>query len=189
MRPRIIGLHGPYSCGKDTLGAALARNVPDAIILKFADPLYAMAKVIDPEFRPSMPHSAKMENVLGQERLGTRRNFLEKLGTDFAREMIHPDFWVDIFGQRALEHLLTKPYGKVICTDVRAPNEAKWILDNGGVVIQIVPDWIRPASEVPSHKITKPLPDELISYDLYSKFGCVKDSLDSLHALILRDIK
>lgn len=65
----------------------------------------------------------------------TPRLFMQLLGTDFGRNMIHPDIWVnstmndyDRDYQRGQEWIIT---------DVRFPNEIQAIKDRGGVVVRV----------------------------------------------------
>jgi len=72
----------------------------------------------------------------------TAREFLQKLGTDAARDNIHPDFWVNAlfadYKELNLDFEVAKNiYPNWIITDVRFPNEVKAIKDRGGKVIRI----------------------------------------------------
>ena len=186
MIPKIVGFHGPYGSGKDTLGSALAETIPNSIISKFALPLYRMAAVIDPAFHITMTHAAKQEFVLNREELGTRRNFLEKLGTDFGREMIHPDFWVTILAKYYEDVKAEYPFTTMIITDVRAENEAAWIRRNDGIVFKLRPDWLINSNLETGHKITNELAEDDRDAVLYLKEGKIKEAVDAIHARLLR---
>lgn len=140
----VIGLHGPIGSGKDTLARGLRQAVSDRRVLsfKFARALYAMAQQIDPAFYPEMLHDAKEAPLLGRPELGTRRNFLEKLGTEFGRNLIDPDFWVKTL---EADIAFAEPVVAVV-TDVRFPNEAAWIRKNG-ILVHLQPDWITVGSD------------------------------------------
>ena len=137
----IIGLAGPIGSGKDTMANYLVTHF-QAHRLKFADTLYAMAGAFDSNIHPDMPHKAKDEYVLNNVALGTRRNFLEKLGTEFGREQIATNIWV-----LKIDHEISKlkfllgAEVNIVISDVRFPNEAKYIRDNGGHIVHLKPNW------------------------------------------------
>lgn len=75
-------------------------------------------------------HHLYAEEVAGGDvHTTSRRSLMEQLGTQFGREMIHPNLWV-------LRTLKDLPKFCII-SDVRFPNEVKAIEDLGGVVIRI----------------------------------------------------
>lgn len=131
----IIGFAGPIGSGKDTLSAELAKALHGGVF-KFATPLYAMAEAIDPVMRVGMTHEEKEGFVLGRQELGTRRSFLQKLGTEFGRNQIHSDIW-SILQAVAIENSL----GPVFFSDVRFDNEAALIREVGGHIIHLKPNW------------------------------------------------
>jgi hypothetical protein len=66
------------------------------------------------------------------------REAMQKLGTEWGRDVMHKDLWVLIANQnlRKLESAEKPPVG-VVVSDVRFPNEVNWIRDNGGEVWHI----------------------------------------------------
>lgn len=186
MIPKIIGFSGPYGSGKDTLGSALLDTIPNSFITKFAKPLYSAAAAIDPVFHPTMTHAQKCDFVIGNPEFGTRRNFLEKLGTEFGRDMIHPDFWVLIV-EKAIQAVHSEyPFTTVIITDVRAENEAAWIRRNDGIIFRLRPDWLVTSTLETGHKITTELAEDDRDAILYLKEGKVKEAVDAIHNRLLR---
>lgn len=90
------------------------------------------------------------------------RDLLQWIGTEVFRNNMHTDFWVKCTIGRILRH---KGYFKVdisdkeektenlyIITDVRFPNEAKAIQEQGGVVIRIKDDFLPNKDEHPSER-------------------------------------
>lgn len=136
----LIGFAGPIGSGKDTMARAMA-DIMHGRVFKFAQPLYDMAQVIDPAFHPNMPHKDKVEFVLGRKELGTRRNFLQMLGTEFGRNMIYSDIWNTI-----QDDLLSKYEGPVFYSDVRFENEAAFIRNKGGHIIHLRCNWVMPTT-------------------------------------------
>lgn len=161
----VVGLHGAKGSGKDTLAKIVAPAFK-GVIWKFADPLYAMANTIDPQIKPSMSHELKESPLLNMEELGTRRNFLQKLGTELARDMIHPDLWVIKLANRY--EGLRKANDKIVfITDVRMPNEAEWVRRNG-ILIRLEPDWETYAAD---HVTDKKLPSHYLDGVIHLKKG------------------
>lgn len=186
MRPKIIGFHGPYGSGKDTLASHLANDIPSSLVTRFAKGLYGMAAKIDPAFTPDMSHEEKSAFLLGNPDFGTRRNFLEKLGTEFGREMIHPDFWVLLLEEHLNNVHQEFPFTVAIITDVRAENEAAWIRRNEGIIFRLKPDWIQPGAVETNHKITQSLMEDDRDVTLSLSFGKIKEAIDAIHAVVLR---
>lgn len=131
----IIGLTGPQGGGKDTIADGLV-SLFEVDKRRFSETLYAMAACFEPVFHPAMAHSDKEDYLLGDPSLGTRREFLEKLGTEFGRYLIHPDVWV----MRLMASIEASKLPTVIC-DVRFENEADAIRRAGGMIIHLIPDW------------------------------------------------
>lgn len=154
MTKILIGIAGPAGGGKDTVAAHLAK-VLHADVDRFAATLYRMAKVIDPMIYPSMDHDSKEKPLLGNPDYPTRREFLQRLGTEFGRELIHPDLWVDSTLKRVAA-------GPTILADVRFENEAESIRKAGGLVIHLNPEWVDYQNRHPSDRALRPIDGDLI---------------------------
>ena len=70
------------------------------------------------------------------------RYMLQTLGTDWARGMVNDDIWITLASQAALRNGV----GMVI-SDVRFDNEAKWVRDVGGVIIEVRRNSVTPVEE------------------------------------------
>ncbi len=151
----IIGLSGPQGGGKDTIGKGLA-EIFLLDVDRFAAKLYDMARAFDPAFHPLMPHSEKDGYVLGDPALGTRRNFLEKLGTEFGRNLIHSNLWT----KATMHRVGILP---TILVDVRYENEAEAIRDAGGLVVHLRPDWTTFGGKHPSDHALSPQAGDLVA--------------------------
>ena len=90
----------------------------------------------------------KTEYVVGYKQM-TVRQFLQELGTNACRNVIHSNFWVNSLmseyvithgnrstGGQQVNHV-SFGYPDWIISDVRFPNEAQAIKDKGGVVIRV----------------------------------------------------
>lgn len=119
----IVLISAPMQSGKDTFGNALARFL-GAVTIAFADPLKEIAVLL------GMPYSVayggekerrawkKFLKAKGRECDG--REWLQWLGTEFGREQVGEDIWLE----RLLEHVKgrrTPPF--FVVTDVRFENE------------------------------------------------------------------
>ena len=131
--PKLIGLSGRAGVGKNLAADLLAPMGYE--VHSFAAPIYAaisamthipVQKLADREF--------KEQPIEG---LGfSPRQLMQTLGTEWARNTRRDDFWV----RRAdMKWNLVKQQGMagMIMSDVRFDNEARWIIDNDGIVLNI----------------------------------------------------
>ena len=131
-KPLIIGIAGPAGSGK-SIAADFLKRLLGAEERNFADPLKAVASILfDVPIEKFNTQGGKAEF---NEFWGiTHREMLQKFGTEAMRYGVRDDFWV-----KRLESLLL--HSKSTCVligDVRFPNEAQFIYDQGGFLIHIV---------------------------------------------------
>ena len=122
---RRIGIAGLARAGKDTLADYLLDNLSDDWTRSsFADPLKDMLRVI------GVDCSDEAKAVIDDRFCYTPRHMMQILGTEWGREMIHGNIWVEAFARLNA--------GKcVIVPDVRFENEAKLVREHG-VLIHLV---------------------------------------------------
>ncbi len=165
----IIAISGRLRSGKSTLARVIARQstTRESSLVPFAAPLKEAAYYIGWDGK---------KDVKG-------RRLLQLLGTEVGRECIDPDIWVKKWKALSLR-LLEEVNGHrvVLVDDLRFPNEAKAILEAGGLLVKIK----RPSAEpdpIPWWKFWKkhkdhvseiPLPDELFHY-IIENDGLVSD--------------
>lgn len=136
MRPILIGLTGRARSGKTTAAEHLARTY----LLEqyaFADPLRDGLMAIF-NLDPTDFEGDRKEQPLGWLDCSPRQ-LMQSMGTEWARNTVHPDVWVKLAEQN-LEYM-TKALGAVlgiIVSDVRFENEADLIRRRGGTVIHIL---------------------------------------------------
>lgn len=178
MYPRLIGLGGYAGCGKDTAGDELVARLGFEKF-SFSDALYlevSAAFDIAIDFLKDRDHKEQPTEFLalwrcrdegfvdrmidagwGQYQAHSPRDILQAWGTEYRREQ-DPDYWV----KRARDHYRARiaagAVGLVNCS-ARFENEAKWIREEGGLVLRVV----RPGvTAVNAHVSDKPLPEELV---------------------------
>lgn len=105
----IIGISGYAGSGKSTLARKLVQNIVGVAVASMAAPVYAIAKIItgDSDFNKSRHYfNGKF----------TGRELLQRIGTEFGREMITQNIWVNLFESKTAN-------GVYVCDDIRFPNE------------------------------------------------------------------
>ncbi len=150
--PTFIGIAGPKRSGKDTLAnllsGALRRPVDS-----FAAPLRELTcRVLG--MTPAELEECK-ETPIPWLADTTPRTMMQTLGTEWGRDMVHPELWV--------RSLFARHQHGCIISDVRFPNEARAIRQRGGVVVRLQ----RPGTGAgDAHASERPLPVELVDIDL-----------------------
>jgi hypothetical protein len=159
--PPIIGITGKAGAGKSLAANWFLRNHNMAMKLAFARPLKRMLYELIREAIPKNWHEKPgdyIENAILKETpipfLGnhTARHLMQTLGTEWGRDAVHPDFWVNIAAGK-VERLLGSSFHKsdtvplkAIFDDLRYANEAALVHRYGGVVLRIE----RPGAEKPA---------------------------------------
>lgn len=170
-RPVIIGLAGYRGSGKTTAARVLAEKY-NACELTFKETMLRGLCVIFGV--PSISFEDRGAKEYPQTWLHGRspRYVMQTFGTDWGRDMIHPDIWVDAV-RREVDAC---DAGLIVISDVRFPNEARMIRELGGTVIELVHTrlwapwysrlWDGVCRELRTwglcHPSDKPLPDDLV---------------------------
>ncbi len=165
---RIIGLAGSAGSGKDTVAVMILDQVSGAS-LAFADPLREAARAIFGLTELQMTDRVLKEQVVPYWGLSPRQ-ILQRLGTECVREQFGYDTWLKRARLR-LEALQDSSAGVAVFTDVRFPNEAQWVRDQGGVVVRIHRGRI---DVVAAHASEQALPDGLVDFELSNSAGLVE---------------
>lgn len=188
----FIGLNGWPSSGKDTVAATLTAELgyrQYALADKVREAMYLINPLIDPA-----GGSMRVRDVVDRfgwtrakrhPRYGAEiRQLMQRVGTDSARTVFGDSVWVDTLSQAIDADLriaaTERPRG-VVVSDVRFPNEAKWVNARGGVVVRVDRAGVGPVND---HASEMMLPEHLV--------GCVlrnDGDLDDLRrtALTLAD--
>jgi len=124
---KLIGLAGPARSGKDTAATFLVAQGVNQYY--FAKPLYeALSVMLGMSVADLKRRKEETIYPFGK----TIRYMLQTLGTEWARTLVHPDYWVmlaDSFFHRSEQ--------SVVISDVRFENEANWIRQLGGMVFHL----------------------------------------------------
>ena len=132
----LIGLAGRAGAGKDTVAGIIREEAALAgqrtAVASFADPLYRAISAIT-----GIPVAMLRDRTFKEDTIDwlgkSPRQLLQTLGTEWGRNMMGENFWVEIFRNAA------EQYDTVVVSDVRFPNEVDVITeDMGGVVYRVV---------------------------------------------------
>lgn len=158
MKPLLIGFAGRKRSGKTTAAELLMAHHGFAGV-SFAQPMRRFVADLLGITLAEL-EQVKEEPVDWLDGEATPRHMLQTLGTEWGREMVHPELWVRTT-MRAADDLRSNGYAVAI-SDVRFENEAKAIAARGGFVVEITrPDLL--LDSVDLHVSEQPLPRELIA--------------------------
>jgi len=130
---KIIGLTGKARSGKDTVGKYLCEN-HGYVRVSFAEPLKDMVGALiglDPD---------KLELIKDNQLpvIGySPRELLQTLGTEWGRQTLHENFWVDIARAQITDLKQRNKCSGIVITDARFENEATMLRDMGGIMVHI----------------------------------------------------
>lgn len=158
MKPfRIVAMSGAAGSGKDTAASYLAQSRGYATYA-FARPLKAALNAMLGWKMEQWDNREWKEGVLPD--IGkSPRQMAQTLGTEWGRNLVNQDLWL-LLGARAAAAARCNGLNGIVFTDCRFDNEAKFIRDMGGLVIQLV----RPsAAAVNAHASEKPVSPEYIN--------------------------
>lgn len=126
----LIGLTGAAGSGKNTVADLLGWRQ-----MAFAQPLYRMLSAMTGLPVEELQDRSRKEAVIPW--LGkSPRQLLQSLGTEWGRDTIGPDVWVNATLMHAKPMLAAGE--NIVITDVRFDNEAIAIIGVGGRVFRVV---------------------------------------------------
>ena len=135
--PQIIGLTGPAGAGKSAV-AKILMNTYGYRLAPMAGPLKQMLIAGGLSHDDVYgEHKERPSDILGGQ---TPRHAMQTLGTEWGRDLIHPDIWVNMWTdayQRIVRTGSLVPKQPVVADDVRFENEVKAIRDLGGVIVEV----------------------------------------------------
>jgi len=130
--PVIVALTGPAGAGKSTAARYLIER-HGYVLVKFAGPLKAMLRALgltDEHIEGSLKEAPCP--LLGGK---TPRYAMQTLGTEWGRDLISSDLWVNAWRDFATSVL--DQGGRVVVDDCRFPNEAQRAREMGGKIFEV----------------------------------------------------
>ena len=175
---KLIGLAGKARGGKDAVGDYLSKTYGHKTFA-MATPVKEACRVIfDWDDRHLHGH---LKDALDPVYNVTPREAIQKLGTEFGRNMINNDMWTIKAEQKIKRH------SRLVITDIRYNNEAELILENGGIIIDIKRRKSARAliSGVENHSSEKGINPNLIT-DTATNNGSLDDLYKKIDDIILK---
>lgn len=133
---KLIGISGAAGSGKSRLSQALQGQF-SYIPVSFAYDLKKMLQAL-----PFM-HEENFKDRIWKEVTHpfygcSPRHLMQTLGTEWGRNLVHPDIWVLITGTRIeAKWMVNKAFDAYVFDDLRFDNEAEWIKKQGGITVKV----------------------------------------------------
>jgi hypothetical protein len=158
--PPIIGFCGRAGAGKSFAAAYLVR-AHGFTRLRFAGPIKAMMIALGcTEDEVDGPHKERPSALLGGK---TPRQAMQLLGTEWGRQLVADDLWIDAWARHADEALAAgRP---IVVDDVRFLNEVTAIRRRGGRIVRVVREGARSSSGATHASETQALPVDAAIYN------------------------
>ena len=197
----VVGFGGPKGAGKDTLAYAMAAR-SGAVVWGMSDPLEEALRAVNPWVpvqRPLFLGPGKGSMSVGLYRAATVldlagysqakkvpeiRRLLQVIGTDFVRDLVDEDAWVNMMRRRIRAHAKEHPGQDVYVTGIRFGNELDMIQSEGGVAIYVKrPGLARDLNS--NHASERSLPESEFDFTLVND-GTLEDLDKSAAPLLAR---
>lgn len=159
----LIGLTGPAGSGKSTATELLVNTIPNVTEVQLAGPIKDMLTILLGEWFNGMEEvdwnnrewkESPLFHIPGNP---SPRRLAQTLGTEWGRDVIHPDLWVAA-GESNIKSSMARHFD-VVVSDVRFDNEAEMIKRLGGMIVKITRE---EAPEVEAHVSEAGVSDNLI---------------------------
>lgn len=133
---RVIGITGRIGAGKNTA----ASLVPGAVVIGFADPLYAMLSAMLGLPESWLRDRRNKDTVIPW--LGVSpRHLLQTLGTEWGRGLVRSNVWI-VLARRKMRQLVSDGARCIVFADVRFDNEGDSVREWGGETWMIDGNWV-----------------------------------------------
>ena len=180
----IIGFTGKLHSGKDLCTTHLIEQFdfqPGRFAGALKDMMMSFYRYVgeDEEVSNRKIHGDMKEKPCKYLGGRTPRHAMQTLGTDWGREMIYGDIWVDA----EMSHL--KDGSRFVFSDVRFNNEAACIINAGGHVVEVVRPNYQPPEEALTHASENGIDPKLITTQL-ANIGTIDDLKDNLNLWLRR---
>ena len=167
---KLIGFTGYAGSGKTTAAKHLVEK-HGFVRIRFAGPLKDMMRALGLGEREVDGDLKEQPCKLLSGR--TPRYAMQTLGTEWGRDLMHPDFWRNI----AVEQIcaVLDQGGRVAIDDVRFPNEVETIKGLGGDIIEIFRPSVVPNTNHASESHSLPFDRLLVNNASISWLGDMLD--------------
>jgi hypothetical protein len=180
---KLIAFCGKAQCGKDT-SVALIQNLILGQKISFAAPMREfMRDFLGYESVEAMHELYEVPHAeLGWK---TPRYALQTLGTEWGRNMIYDNMWVDKCIREADKIIEDNAGFTPLISDVRFQNEAVAIKNSGGIIIKVVRG---DAPEITNmtHSSENGIDDEYIDYTIHNN-GTLTELSDKLREILINE--
>lgn len=169
--PSLIAFCGLAGSGKTTAADFLHDNF-GFIHYSFADPIRDMlAQLGVTRDQTKGERKTKPLSWLGDK---TPRELLQTLGTEWGRDKVCSDIWLNV----ATRRLDSIKLHSVVIDDCRFDNEARWVQERGGIVVSIT----RPGLTVMKHRSEAGVSPKYINHTISndSTAGLFVSAIESL---------
>jgi len=138
-QPPIIGIIGPKGSGKTSVATEVELLIDGVKRIRFAGPIKRMIHTL--LVSAGIPNDDAWVYVDGKRKEeilpnpfgeSTARELMQTLGTEWGREHVNQNVWLEIAMQRA-----QKMDKLVVVDDVRFTNEASRIRSEGGIILRV----------------------------------------------------
>lgn len=134
--PIIVGLGGLMGSGKSAIASSLVFRSKASAIIPFAMPIKRM--MLQLGVNPANVYvSSRKEEPLDILCGKSAREAMQLLGTEWGRNMIGQDVWVNAWRAAVETELAVSNYALIIADDLRFDNEAVAIRQFGGIVLRV----------------------------------------------------
>ena len=137
--PKVIALTGKAGSGKDTVRHILRDHFQYAGYA-FADPLREMIQglLLDAGVSLKYMRERELKEAVIPELGVSYRRMIQTLGTEWGRNCLHENFWVDVLKAKIMSDFSdTFDNFRVVISDLRVHTEALMVRDLGGVIWRI----------------------------------------------------
>ncbi len=175
---KVMGIIGKKFNGKDTLAQMMLECFKDdfrytPVLVAFGD---AVKQELTEQYNvnPYVFYDPELKEVFNEQLGTTPRKLMQYHGTEFRRAQ-DPDYWVKALDKNVKKLLARRGTELVvIATDLRFPNEVKWILSNDGKVIGVTRNLESNADQHKSESQIEGLMKEH-AFTIYDNGGTIED--------------
>lgn len=131
---KIIGLYGAQKAGKSSVAKTITQLDSNWARVSFATPIRQMLNAItnSPLVDPFADKEQPLDILCGR----SVRYALQRLGTEWGRNMIGSDIWIKVLEERIKSYSCNG----IVIDDLRMQNEMEFIKSRGGCIVKVVRD-------------------------------------------------